>query len=70
MPDPFIPKGNIFPGPSFEAPHGSEAGLSLTHYTVHALRAPIARATVGDKGPESTHLGLHGRLHKQTQAAL
>lgn len=56
--------------PSFEGPRGSGAGLSLTHHLVHALRAPIARVTVGDEGPESAHLGLQGRLHKEMQVAL
>ena len=59
-PDSLIPKRDTFPAPGCEEPHGSSAGLSLTHHMVHARRAPIAHVTVGDKGPESAHLGLHG----------
>lgn len=59
-PDLLIPKRDTFAGPRYEEPRGSGAGLSLTHHMVHALRAPIARVTGRDKGPESAHLGLHG----------
>lgn len=59
-PDSLIPKGDSSAGPSFEEPRGPGAGLSLAHRTVHALRAPIARVTVRDEGPEAAHLGLHG----------
>lgn len=43
---------------SFEEPRGS--GAVLSHHTVHAPRASIARVTVRDEGPESAHLGLRG----------
>lgn len=55
---PLIPKGGIFAGLSFEEPRGS--GSVLSHHTVHAPRASIARVTVRDEGPESAHLGLRG----------
>ena len=55
-----IPKGDTFAGLSFEEPRDSGAVLSLTHPTVHVLRAPMARVRVRDEGPESAHLGLHG----------
>lgn len=59
-PDTLILKRDTFAGPSCEEPCGSGTGLSLTHHMVHGWRAPIARVTVRDKGPESAHLGLHG----------